>query len=159
MKKKCFIIIAIIILILLIILGIIYIPVIKENYERNTFKNYIQNIAYDVKIQKAYLYSMTGGYDVRYTLINLEDSKSYSIYYNGSMGEDYSHYGVNEKDLTQEQLEQILTLSDMESEQIEHEELNDNSKFNFNIGKYYWEIEYKGREITLNELPFSEEIL
>lgn len=159
MKKKCFIIIAIVILILLIILGIIYIPVIKENYERNSFKNYIQNITYDVKIQKAYLYPMTGGYDVRYTLINLEDSKSYSIYYNGSMGEDYSYYGVNEKDLTQEQLEQILTLSDMESEQIEREELNDNSKFNLNIGKYYWEIEYKGREITLNELPFSEEIL
>ena len=50
----------------------------------------------------------------------------------------------------------------MESEDVDEigsinqNEINQNNRTD---SKYYWEIIYNGKEIELNELPFSEKIL
>ena len=159
MKKK-YLIISIII-ILLIIAGILYYP----KYTKQEFLDYIQNIEYDVKITritKVLFTEDTGAYDVNYKLVNLENRKLYSIYYGGFWGHDIDRYSIREKNLTHEQIEQISKLSDMESEDVDEigsinqNEINQN---NHTISKYYWKIIYNGKEIELNELPFSEEIL
>ena len=161
MKKKYLIISIIIIIILLIIAGILYYP----KYTKQEFLDYIQNIEYDVKITrltKVLFTDDTGAYDVNYKLVNLENRKLYSIYYGGFWGHDIDRYSIREKNLTHEQIEQISKLSDMESEDVDEigsinqNEINQN---NHTISKYYWKIIYNGKEIELNELPFSEEIL
>ena len=160
-KKNLIIIIIIIITILLIIAGIVYYP----KYTRQEFLDYIQNIEYDVKITKItkVLFTQdTGAYDVNYKLVNLENRKLYSIYYGGFLGHDIDRYSIREKNLTHGQIEQISTLSEMETEDIDkmgsfnQNEVNQNNRTD---SKYYWEIIYNGKEIELNELPFSEKIL
>ncbi len=159
MKKK-YLIISIII-ILLIIAGILYYP----KYTKQEFLDYIQNIEYDVKITritKVLFTEDTGAYDVNYKLVNLENRKLYSIYYGGFWGHDIDSYSIGEKTLTHKQIEQISTLSEMETEDIDkmgsfnQNEINQNNHTN---SKYYWKIIYNGKEIELNELPFSEETL
>ena len=161
MKKKYLIISIIIIIILLIIAGILYYP----KYTKQEFLDYIQNIEYDVKITrltKVLFTDDTGAYDVNYKLVNLENRKLYSIYYGGFWGHDIDRYSIREKNLTHEQIEQISKLSDMESEDVDEigsinqNEINQNNRTD---SKYYWEIIYNGKEIELNELPFSEKIL
>ena len=161
MKKKYLIISIIIIIILLIIAITVYYP----KYTKQEFLDYIQNIEYDVKITritKVLFTEDTGAYDVNYKLVNLENRKLYSIYYGGFWGHDIDRYSIREKNLTHEQIEQISKLSDMESEDVDEvgsinqNEINQNNRTD---SKYYWEIIYNGKEIELNELPFSEKIL
>ena len=160
MKKK-YLIIIIIIIILLIIAGILYYP----KYTKQEFLDYIQNIEYDVKITKItkVLFTQdTGAYDVNYKLVNLDNRKLYSIHYSGFMGHDIDRYSIGEKTLTNKQIEQISRLSEMKSEDVDEigsinqNEINQNNRTD---SKYYWEIIYNGKEIELNELPFSEKIL
>ena len=160
MKKK-YLIIIIIIIILLIIAGILCYP----QYTKQEFWDYIRNIEYDVKITKitkVLFVEDTGAYDVNYKLVNLENRKLYSIHYSGFMGHDIDRYSIGEKTLTNKQIEQISTLSEMESEDVDEVgSINQNeiTQINRPDSKYYWKIIYNGKEIELNKLPFSEEII
>lgn len=171
MKKKYLKIIIIVFVIVLIICGIIFaVPIVKEKL----FFNRINNIEYDVEITKhtkRFFVPFTGGYSVNYDLINLEERKLYSISYSGILGDRPDNYGVTTKELKQEEIQEIIKLSNMKSEEVDKEGLETyNKHYKNNHGKqdiivyvgddeYYWVIEYKGRKIELNRLPFSEEIL
>ena len=164
-EEKNLIISSIVIIILILILLTIAVIVYFPKLNKKQFLNYIQNIEYDVKITritKVLFTDDTGSYDVNYKLVNLDNRKLYSIYYGGFWGHDIDHYSIREKNLTYEQIEQISKLSDMESEDVDEiGSINQNeiSQNNRHDSQYYWEIIYNGKEIELNELPFSEKIL
>ena len=121
MKKKMLITIVVIFL----ILGFVFaIPVIKEKL----FLAYIKDIKYDVKITKMEtgITDSTGGWCVQYNLINFKESKLYYISYGGLSGKHskYSnYYNIETKELTQTELEEISLIENMESEQIQVNEL------------------------------------
>ena len=153
MKKKYLKIIIIVFLIGLMAFGIKFaISVVKEKI----FFNQIKDIEYDVKITKhSKALEYTGAYSVNYNVINLEERKLYSIWYSSFMGhERLNNYGVKTKELTQEDVQEILKLSNMESEEIDK-----NWNLSSKSDRYYWEIVYKERKVELDDLPFSEEVL
>ena len=158
----------VLIIIMGIILGMIYIkseskpePTSEQSEQDiEKMKEKARNLKRDIiidTVSKSENMESTGGYSKSYSVVSLEDKKLYHIYYHGFLGEDPDEYRISEKDLTQEQIEQLMQLENMESEEIDITEDEGTGKTYKN--NYYWEITYKGKVLTFNNLPFPKEIL
>ena len=161
MKKKYIKIIIIIFLIGLIAFGIKNaIPVVKEKL----FFNQIKNIEYDVKVimdtKSGYQSEGASSENIHYDLINLKKAKLYCVRYTDFVeNTPIENYSFKTKDLTQEEVQEILKLSNMESEEVDKKEKLDGDYRDIITDIFYWTILYNGKEMKFNELPFSSEIL
>lgn len=145
--KKVIISIIIIVVLMAIILLALF-------FRKSLVSNFVENIEYDVKISKIEKFTVDGGYAFtdEYRLVNLEKKKLYIIsdyyVYGDTIHNRNGHdYNIKIKNLTNEQIEKIEQLYNIESNDIQNDKFND-----------YWEIEYNNKIVELYNLPFKDDL-